>query len=80
MILSPLDNSLFNVWRHRVLESGPLTIKNIKEKMNTAWESLTRDDIIAQYRHCGLMRNQDPYFDCPDPTAHKHTRRVKTCA
>jgi hypothetical protein len=72
--LSPLDNSLFNVWRQRVLESGPLTKDNIKHRMTTAWESITKDEIHAQYRHCGLMRHQDPYFDCPDPSAHKHTR------
>lgn len=78
--LSPLDNSLFNLWRHRVLESGPLIRTNIKKKMIAAWESITTKEILAQYRHCGLMRNQDPYFDCPDPVAHEHKRREKNCA
>jgi len=72
--LSPLDNSLFNLWRHRVLESGPLSKSNIKQRMITAWESITTEDIQQQYRHCGLMRHQDPYFDCPLPQIHKHKR------
>jgi hypothetical protein len=72
--LSPLDNSLFNLWRHRVLEGGPLSKLNIKRRMTTAWESITKEDIQLQYRHCGLMRHQDPYFDCPLPHIHKHTK------
>jgi hypothetical protein len=72
--LSPLDNSLFNIWRQRVLKDGPLTLKNIKTRMSAAWESIDKADIQAQYRHCGLMRNQDVYFDCPDPASHQHGR------
>jgi hypothetical protein len=70
--LSPLDNSLFNVWRQRVLDSGPLTKSNIRTRMSDAWNSFTAADIQAQYRHCGLMRGTDVYFDCPDPARHKH--------
>jgi len=72
--LSPLDNSLFNVWRQRVLQDGPLTLRNIKQRMSAAWESITKADIQAQYRHCGLMRGSDVYFDCPNPTQHRHSR------
>ncbi len=72
--LSPLDNSLFNVWRQGVLAEGGLTEQNIKTRMSDAWNSITEKDIKAQYRHCGLMRHQDVYFDCPDPVAHKHSR------
>lgn len=72
--LSPLDNSLFHVWTQRVLNDGPLTRNNIKQKMSDAWNSITRDDLLQQYRHCGLMRGQDVYFDCPDPIAHRHVR------
>ena len=70
--LSPLDNSLFNLWRQRVLVGPPLTKANIKQRMSDAWNSITRADIQAQYKHCGLMRHQDVYFDCPNPAAHKH--------
>jgi transposase len=70
--LSPLDNSLFNVWRQRVLNGGPLTKSNIKQRMSDAWNSITSSNIHAQYRHCGLMRGQDVYFDCPNPAAHRH--------
>lgn len=72
--LSPLDNSLFNVWRQRVLQDGPLTLRNIKQRMSAAWESITKADIQAQYRHCGLIRHTDVYFDCPNPTQHRHGR------
>jgi len=70
--LSPLDNSLFNVWRTRVLEQGGLTKRNIRARMSDAWNSITKADIQAQYRNCGLMRAQDVFFDCPNPAAHKH--------
>jgi len=70
--LSPLDNSLFNLWRTRVLADGGLTKHNIRRRMSDAWNSITAEDIRAQYRNCGLMRHQDVYFDCPNPTAHKH--------
>jgi hypothetical protein len=72
--LSPLDNALFNLWRKRVLVSGPLTKSNIKQRMSDAWNTITPDEIHAQYRHCGLLRHQDVYFDCPDPAAHQHGR------
>jgi hypothetical protein len=72
--LSPLDNSLFNVWRQRVLAGGPLTKANIIGRMNAAWESFTKEEIQAQYRNCGLFRGQDVYFDCPAPTLHQHGR------
>lgn len=70
--LSPLDNSLFNLWRQRLLDGPPLTLESIKRRMSAAWETITQADIQAQYRHCGLLRHQDVYFDCPDPVAHRH--------
>lgn len=72
--LSPLDNSLFNVWRQRVLDGPPLTKQNIEQRMSDAWNSLREEDIRAQYRNCGLMRHQDVYFDCPDPASHRHKK------
>jgi transposase len=70
--LSPLDNSLFNLWRQRVLADGGLTKANIKTRMSNAWNSITKADIQAQYKHCGLMRHHDVYLDCPNPAAHRH--------
>jgi hypothetical protein len=72
--LSPLDNSLFNCWKQRVLAGPPLTKSNIKARMSDAWNSLPAAIIRAQYRNCGLMRGQDLYFDCPNPAVHKHVR------
>lgn len=70
--LSPLDNSLFNVFRQRVLHGPPLTRANIKQRMSDAWNSITERDLRPQYRHCGLMRHQNVYFDCPNPAVHRH--------
>ena len=70
--LSPLDNSLFNLWKQRVLAGGPLKKSNSKQRMSDAWNTITPVELLAQYRNCGLMRGQNAYFDCPDPTAHKH--------
>jgi hypothetical protein len=70
--LSPLDNSLFNLWRQRVLAGGPLTKTNIKHRMSAAWNSITKEDVQPQYEHCGLMQRRDVYFDCPNPAVHRH--------
>jgi hypothetical protein len=40
--------------------------------MSDARNSITAEDIHAQYENCGLMRHQDVYFDCPNPAVHKH--------
>ena len=72
--LCPLDNALFNVWRERVLASGPLSKSNIRTRMSDTWNSLTAKDILQQYRNCGLLRHQDVYFDCPNPSAHRHKK------
>ncbi|MDR3411769.1 MAG: hypothetical protein P4L87_12650, partial [Formivibrio sp.] len=70
--LSPLDNSLFNLWRERVLTGGSLTEANIKQRMSDAWNTITADDLHLQYRNCGLIYGQDVYFDCPNPSVHAH--------
>jgi hypothetical protein len=72
--LSPLDNSLFNLWRQRVLSGPPLTKHNIKQRMSDTWNTITAADIHQQFKHCGLMRGQNVYFDCPNPVVHCHGR------
>jgi hypothetical protein len=72
--LSPLDNSLFNVWRQRVLKDGKLTQRNIKQRMSDAWNTITFQDIKPQYDNCGFRRGDDVYFDCPCPSIHQHGR------
>ena len=72
--LSPLDNSLFNLWRQRCLAEGPLTKVNIKQRMSDAWNSITQKEIHAQFRRSGLLRHQDVYFDYPNLAAHRHGR------
>lgn len=78
--LSPLDNSLFNIWRQFVLADGPLNKHNIRRRMSDGWNRITSKLILPQYKKCGLMRHADPYFDCPNPLKHKHEKRRKSCA
>jgi hypothetical protein len=70
--LSPLDNSLFHDWKQRVRKQAPLTQASISQVMADAWNGLPPRLLRSHYRHCGLMRGQDPYFDCPTPSVHKH--------
>jgi hypothetical protein len=70
--MSPLDNSLFNIWTQRVYDCGPLTKRNIKQIMSDEWNKITTAELKKQYRHCGLMRGQNEYFDCPNPANHRH--------
>jgi len=70
--LSPLDNALLHDWKEGVRKLGELTPHNMKQRMSQAWEELPARFLMAHYRHCGLMRGQDVYFDCPHPAAHKH--------
>lgn len=73
--LSPLDNGLFHDWKERCRKHSPLTKANIKSVMITEWERTTADQLQTYYRHCGLTRVHDPYYDCPQPSLHRHTRQ-----
>jgi len=70
--LSPLDNTLFHQWKERVRRHQPLNAKNIVSIMSNEWVHLPHEHLINYYRHCGLMRGQDVYMDCPMPTLHHH--------
>ena len=70
--LSPLDNCLFHDWKEAVRSHGPLTLRNMEQVMADEWNKLTAAQIQPHYKHCGLTRRKDPYFDCPAPAAHKH--------
>lgn len=63
--LSPLDNSLFHSWKEECRKKCPATKVNIKRIMSDAWNKMEPQQY---YRHCGLTRSKDVYFDCPDPT------------
>lgn len=67
--LSPLDNSIFHDWKEECRKQCPVTKETIKRVMNDAWEKVNPE---PHYRHCGLTRNKDPYFDCPEPAIHRH--------
>jgi hypothetical protein len=67
--LSPLDNALFHDWKEEVRKHTPMTRTTIEQLMNDAWMKMKPG---SHYRHCGLTRSRDPYFDCPAPTIHRH--------
>ena len=70
--LSPLDNALFHDWKELCRKRCPVTKRTIQRVMADAWNQLPSRLLHAHYRHCGLVRGQDPYFDCPDPAGHAH--------
>jgi len=67
--LSPLDNSIFHDWKEAIRPHCPTTANNIQQLMNDGWE---RVNPKPHYRHCGLTRSRNVYFDCPDPVNHQH--------
>ena len=70
--LSPLDNSLFSQWKHRVRSHFPLTESNIVSVMVKEWEATDPKQIKSYYHHCGLTYGSDLYGDCPAPHKHNH--------
>jgi hypothetical protein len=70
--LSPLDNSLFHDWKEACRKRCPVTKCTIQRVMADAWNKLPQRLLHAHYKHCGLVRGQNPFFDCPDPAGHQH--------
>lgn len=69
--LSPLDNCLFHDWKEECRQHCPVTTNKIQQVMSDAWNSMNPK---PHYKHCGLTREVDVYFDCPDPDNHRHDR------
>ena len=67
--LSPLDNAMFHDWKEECRLHCPATAETIVRIMSDGWEKMKPG---PHYLHCGLTRSKDPYFDCPEPHAHKH--------
>jgi hypothetical protein len=67
--LSPLDNALFHDWKQEVRNHCPITATTITQVMNDAWMKMKPQ---SHYKHCGLTRTKNPYFDCPAPHEHRH--------
>ncbi len=72
--LSPLDNALFHIWKESVRKHAPLTEDNVVRIMSDAWNNISSHYIQSQYRKCGLIGYTNPYFDCPQPSMHRHTQ------
>jgi hypothetical protein len=67
--LSPLDNAMFHDWKEACRKHCPATERTIQRIMSDAWMKMKPK---PHYKHCGLTRNTDLYFDCPAPTVHQH--------
>ena len=70
--MSPLDNSLFHEWKERVRNRHPITEKNIVQLMSDEWNHIPPQHLSHYYKHCGLTGRGNVYFDCPQPSVHKH--------
>lgn len=70
--MSPLDNALFHDWKQRVRNRGPIHESNIEQLMADEWNNMPTQLLQSHYRHCRLVRWQDPYEDCPQPASHAH--------
>ena len=70
--LSPLDNALFHDWKERCRKRCPVTKRSITQVMADEWNRMPQRLLHSHYKHCGIVRGQDPYFDCPDPAGHQH--------
>jgi hypothetical protein len=71
--MSPLDNALFHHWKERIRNGQQITNMNVITRMADEWNNLPSWLIRSQYRHCGLLRWHDLYFDCPQPAVHQHS-------
>jgi DDE superfamily endonuclease len=71
--MSPLDNALFHHWKERIRGLGKVSKVNAIQRMSDEWNNLPSTLLRSQYRHCGLVRWELPYFDCPQPSVHKHS-------
>jgi DDE superfamily endonuclease len=71
--MSPLDNALFHHWKESIRHGEQITKSNIVTRMADEWNDLPSSLIRSQYRHCGLLRWHDLYFDCPQPLVHLHS-------
>jgi hypothetical protein len=70
--LSPLDNTIFAIWKQRCKNRGLITKSNIVNVMCDEWNKIDRQLLSACYRHCSLTYGQDVYKDCPNPHWHQH--------
>jgi hypothetical protein len=70
--MSPLDCGLFHTWKEKCRKRARITSRSIVQIMSDCWNEISERTIINYYRHCGLMHGRDVYFDCPDPSGHRH--------
>lgn len=69
---SPLDNTLFHEWKERIRNHRGLSENNVVELMLDSWQQTSVQSIHHYYHLCGLLRRNDPLYDCPAPAEHQH--------
>lgn len=70
--MSPLDNALFHDWKERVRKRAAVSSRNIIQLMADEWNNLPPHLLHSHFQHCGLLRWQQLYADCPAPAQHVH--------
>ena len=70
--MSPLDNSLFHIWKDACRKHEHITERTITRIMADEWNSIPRSTIAAYYKHCKITGRADVFTDCPAPALHNH--------
>lgn len=68
----PTGQRTVHDWKEIRRERCPVTRSTIQQVMADAWNKLPARLFHSHYKKCGLVRGQDPYFDCPDLAGHEH--------
>lgn len=70
--MSPLDNSLFHIWKDACRAHQLITERTIERIMADEWNRIPKHTIAAFYKHCKISGRADVYADCPAPHEHRH--------
>lgn len=70
--MSPLDNSLFHIWKDACRKHQLITERTIERIMADEWNNIKKETIKAYYKHCKITARSDVYADCPAPHEHQH--------
>lgn len=72
--MSPLDNSLFHIWKDACRKHELITDRTIERIMADEWNNIKEDTITSFYKHCKITGRSDVFADCPAPDEHRHRR------
>jgi hypothetical protein len=75
--MSPLDNSLFHVWKEACRKHELITDRTIERIMADEWNAIKKETIKSYYKHCKITGRADAFADCPVPDEPQHRRRAR---